>query len=380
MKRNSILYKTLCRALSLKRPHGGQGAVLFSGWLCDRIPAHLDLTIDDAGNIHIDNRTSTHHRTLFIAHVDTVHREDGPNKFIKAHGKWFADGAPLGADDGAGCAMLMHLLHSDTPGYYIFSQGEECGGIGAKHLATHHVDLLKQFDRAIAFDRRGIDSVITHQGYGRCCSDAFAGALSDALNQDERLMYLPDDTGVYTDTAEFTDIIPECTNISVGYQSEHTQNESLDIHHYIALSQRVTQIDWDSLPTDRDPSVKEDKWADWGNYAYTYKGWGAGATTNVSSSSTPHGYPSFYDDDYLDDERIEVEEAIYDAMSGYVDWLADLICESVYPEDPMQAKRFINTRKLADQNTLETHLKSLSTYDAGTVLASLFDSVYREHA
>ena len=370
MKRNSILYKTLCRALSLKRPHGGNGAMLFSAWLCDRVPSHLDLTLDDAGNIHIDNRTATHHRTLFIAHVDTVHREDGPNKFIKAHGKWFADGAPLGADDGAGCAMLMHLLHSGVPGYYVFSQGEECGGIGAKHLADHHKDLLKQFDRAIAFDRRGIDSVITHQGWGRCCSDAFADALSDALNQDERLMYLPDDTGVYTDTAEFTDIIPECTNISVGYESEHTQNENLNIHHYIALAERVVNIDWDSLPTDRDPSVVEDKWSDWGQY-------GAGAWTTSVNSSFVQGELPDYD---LDDERIEVEEAIYDAMSGYTDWLAELICESVYPEDPRQALRFINTRKLTDQNTLETHLKSLSTYDAGTVLASLFDSVYREYA
>jgi len=34
---------------------------------------------------------------------------------------------------------------------------------------------------------------------------------------------------VYTDTAEFTDIIPECTNRSVGYAREHTQEESLDL-------------------------------------------------------------------------------------------------------------------------------------------------------
>ena len=154
MKRNSILYKTLCRALSLKRPHKGEGVQLFNAWLCDNTPKHVELNIDEAGNIHIDNRTSTNHRTLFIAHTDTVHREDGANKFVKAHGKWYANGAPLGADDGAGCAMLMHLLHANTPGYYIFSQGEECGGIGAKHLADNHRDLLSEFDRAIAFDRQ----------------------------------------------------------------------------------------------------------------------------------------------------------------------------------------------------------------------------------
>ena len=371
MRKQSILYKTLCRALSLKRPHGGEGAMLFSAWLCDHVPAHLDLTIDDAGNIHIDNRTSTNHRTLFIAHVDTVHHEDGPNKFVKAHGKWYANGAPLGADDGAGCAMLMHLLHATVPGYYIFSQGEECGGIGAKHLAKHHGDLLKQFDRAIAFDRRGIDSVITHQGWGRCCSDDFADALSDALNVDLRLMYLPDNTGVYTDTAEFVDIIPECTNISVGYQSEHTPNECLDIFHYAALAERVINIDWDSLPTKRDPSAYESKWADdWSRFgAYD---WGV-ATTSVNSSSADWDYP-------LGDFEEEVREGIYDAMSGYVDWLAEMICESVYPEDPEMALHFIDRRKLGEYHILNDHLRQLNTYDAGTVLASLFDSVYREHA
>lgn len=377
MKRNSILYKTLCRALSLKRPHQGVGVTLFNGWLCDHVPQHLDLTIDQAGNIHIDNRTAKHHRTLFIAHTDTVHREDGANKFVKAHGKWYANGAPLGADDGAGCAMLMHLLHAGVPGYYIFSQGEECGGIGAKHLADHHQDLLKQFDRAIAFDRRGIDSVITHQGWGRCCSDAFAGALSDALNVDERLMYLPDDTGVYTDTAEFVDLIPECTNISVGYYSEHSANENLDVFHFSALAERVVGINWDSLPTERDPSKVEEKEWDYGKWG----AWG-GASTSVSASSAYGRYPTFDDDgDFpMGSEEEDVREAIYEAMSGWPDWLASLIADSVYPEDPDTAMMFIDQRKLSNPTLLSEHLKTLNTYDAGTVLASLFDSVYREHA
>ena len=64
-------------------------------------------------------------------------------------------------------------------------------------------------------------------------------------------------------------------NISVGYQSEHTQNESLDIFHFSALAERVINIDWDSLPTDRDPSVKEEK--EWGN-------WGKWSSTSVNSS------------------------------------------------------------------------------------------------
>lgn len=375
MRKQSILYKTLCRALSLKRPHNGEGAALFTGWLCDNTPRHLDLTIDAAGNVHIDARNGPKNRTLFVAHVDTVHHADGPNKFIKAHGRWFAKDAPLGADDGAGCAMLMHLLHSGVPGYYIFTQGEERGGIGAKHLADEHADLLKQFDRAIAFDRRGIDSVITHQGYGRCCSDEFADALADALNVDDRLMYLPDNTGVYTDTAEFTGIIPECTNISVGYDHEHSDKESLDIYHFMALAERVVQIAWDELPTSRDPMAYESLLASqWEDY---YR---VPSSTSVS--------PSFsnwqFDDDtyeirYVDNDEVQdVYEAIQDAKAGYPGWLVELICESVYPEDTELARRFVRASRLKDHAILDDALDALKTYGPHTTLASLFDEACTE--
>ena len=249
MRKQSILYKTLARALSIKRPHGGPAVEMFTKWLFGHTPVGVNAFFDECGNLHVDARVSPINRTLFVAHVDTVHREEGPNKIRKTNGMWYAEGAPLGADDGAGCAMLMHLLCSGVPGYYVFTQGEECGGIGAKFLANSYASLLTQFDRAIAFDRRNTYSVITHQGWGRCCSDEFGNALADALNaSNDSLMYMPDDTGVYTDTAEFVDLIPECTNISVGYDFEHSDREQLNIDHFIALSQAVLRVDWDGLP------------------------------------------------------------------------------------------------------------------------------------
>ena len=286
MNKRSMLYKTLARALSMKRPHEGVGVSIFSDWLWCAIPKQYRKRShrDAFGNIHIDARQGTHNRTLFVAHVDTVHRADGPNQIRKTPSMWYADGSQLGADDGAGCAMLMHLLDSGVPAYYVFTQGEECGGKGAKFLRDNYAKLLSEFDRAIAFDRRGIDSVISHQGWGRCCSDAFAQALADTLNDEPALMYLPDNTGVYTDTAEFTDIIPECTNISVGYDYEHSEREQLDLVHFTTLASRIVHIDWDMLPTSRDPLVPDpdDRWGSaYGAYG-AYGGWGG--TTSVTSS------------------------------------------------------------------------------------------------
>jgi hypothetical protein len=302
-----------------------------------------------------------------------VHRKEGPNKIKQTNTHWYADGAALGADDGAGVAMLMHLMYAGVPAYYIFTQGEECGGIGATHLAKHDAKLLSEFDRAIAFDRRGIDSVITHQGRGRCCSDAFADALSAALNDDMTLMYLPDNTGVYTDTAEFIDVIPECTNISVGYYSEHSDKESLDIIHFQALADRVALIDWDCLPTDRDPTVVD--MLDWG--------WGAYSGSSLTGVNSAYanvgewaGLHNLRDDDYdYDSYTIELQEALYDAQAGSKQWLIELMCESVWPEDPEMAERLIDRNKI-DEQVLATALKNSATYDPAAVLAEIFDQSY----
>jgi hypothetical protein len=362
MNKSTILYKTLARALSMMRPHDSEGTKRLTDWLEERAPLYAKTHRDAAGNLHVDTRISDTNRTLFVAHVDTVHRKEGPNKIKQTSTHWYADGAALGADDGAGVAMLMHLLHAGVDAYYIFTQGEECGGIGATHIAKTQGELLSEFDRAIAFDRRGIDSVITHQGRGRCCSDAFADALSAALNADDTLMYLPDNSGVYTDTAEFIEVIPECTNISVGYYSEHSDKESLDIVHFQALADRVALIDWDSLPTDRDPAVVEH---------IDYSSWYTSALTGVNSA-----WHHLSDDDYdYDSYTIELQEALYDAQAGSKQWLIELMCESVWPEDPEMAERLIDRNKI-NEAVLTEALKNSATYDPTAVLATIFDHSY----
>lgn len=394
--RKSILYKTLGRALSLMRPHEGTNTALFTRWLAEHLPRTLRVTakVDGAGNLHVDNRKDNTSRTLFVAHVDTVHRLNGPNKIRKTPGMWYADGAPLGADDGAGCAMLMHLIYSDVPGYYIFTQGEECGGIGAKYLVKHHPDILAQFDRAIAFDRRGIDSVITHQGWGRCCSDKFADALADELNNTpDMMMYLPDNTGVYTDTAEFTEIIPECTNISVGYFNEHGSAEKLDMLHFEDLARAVTTVGWDQLPVERDPHAPDPDY----KLDQLISQWKYGGFTRAEREEPCTTYaPAYYEDDEAytdsdeaarntardyydgldpDDYEDVVRDAVRAAYKGMTRELVHYMCYSVYPEDIALASRFVDAHKITDE-VLEEFEADLDRTDVDTALTLLFDKVY----
>jgi len=364
MNKKSILFRTLHRALSYKRPHNTGTTERFTQWLVDNLPANTEWFYDAVGNLHVDTRTDYAHTTLFIAHVDTVHHTEGKNTIDITDTHWYAKDDVLGADDGAGVAILMHLLCSGVPAYYIFSQGEECGGIGAKHIADNYEYLLVQFDRAVAFDRRGIDSVITHQGMGRCCSDAFGNALSGALDAHNlNMMHLVDDTGVYTDTAEFTHVIPECTNISVGYYKEHTQDEHLDLVYFAQLADAVLLVDWDKLPTERDPSVIEDKWNTWDNWSYS-----------TYSRMHPHTINSLSSGDY-DYAREELYDALIDAQYGCFELLSTLIAETVYPDDPYMAKTHIKARYF-DPEVIYAAIRDIDIVDVDTILFDLFDTAY----
>ena len=299
--KDSVLMRTLAYALSKKRPHEGVGERSLLGYLLLNRPDNARWTFDRDGNLHIDMRKNDSNRTLFVAHVDTVHRDDGPNKIRMTESVWYACGSQLGADDGSGVALLMHLMHAGVGGYYLFTVGEECGGVGSSQLVERRPGLFKHFDRAIAFDRKGTTSVISHQGTGRCCSDAFAEALSTALSQDD-LLYMPDDGGVYTDTAEFIDIIPECTNVSVGYVREHSDEEAQDILHLQAMADTLVKIDWDALPTERDPSVRD--------YGYS-RGYSYGYDDRHSITDADYDFRLF-----LDEEELASYEEIKAAALG----------------------------------------------------------------
>jgi len=275
--------QTLLNILTLRRPHGGRNELLVAETILTRLPG-LKVYKNKAGYpmayVYTSDETS---RTLFTAHLDTVHQNEAtPNPVVyDAEMGWMhkTDGTPLGADDGAGVWLLYKMAESKVPGTYLFTLGEERGGVGAKWVRDNCQNFLSGFDRAIAFDRRGTTSVITHQGWnGRCCSDDFATML--ALELDTHTAptpyphqgYMPDDGGVYTDTAEFTEIIPECTNISIGYEHEHSGNETLDVSYLVSLASAVMKVRWEGLPVKRDP--KKVDFSTYGNFGYGYYGGG----------------------------------------------------------------------------------------------------------
>ena len=379
----SMLMTTLDVMLSMKRPHDGTNEKNALGYILLNIPSDAVWTFDDVGNLHVDYRLTAANRTLFTAHVDTVHHDDGPNKIRKTDSVWFADGSQLGADDGSGIALLMHMMTNEVRAYYLFTVGEECGGIGAKHVAKNNAALLSQFDRAVAFDRRGTSDVITHQGYGRCASDDFAEALSDRLNACG-MLYMPCDSGVYTDTAEFTDVIPECTNISVGYAREHSTDEAQDILHYRALADAVISFSWDDLPVTRDPKVadpdvlmsanawyyagKHDHKHDYADDDYAWP------TTSMYDKHSDKEWARFVEDE---DKTYEAIDALTLAREGAYSDLIPLIAQAILPDDIDGALYFVRQHIHGmNADMADTCIDSLyAGHDVDTVLCELYDTL-----
>lgn len=241
---------------------------------------------DGLGNYYLQIGDTT---TMFACHLDTACSYSKKVKHITEGNYIKTDGSTiLGADDKAGMTVMLYMIEKNIPGLYYFFIGEERGCIGSGKLSDkwNEFEFSKYINKVVSFDRRGIDSVITEQLFGISCSDEFASELSNQLNlANAEFNFLPDPTGIYTDSAKFMDLVPECTNVSVGYYNEHTVNECQDIDFLIKLCHAVCKVDWESLPVVRDHADinnwdddylywdddSDDSWVE-DNYSYFKKG------------------------------------------------------------------------------------------------------------
>lgn len=223
-----------------------------------------DLQKDEHDNYFIKVGSSD---TVFTSHFDTACKDQVKvNHKIKGNVIKTDGTSILGADDKAGVTIMLWMIQNKVPGLYYFFVGEEVGCIGSG-MASKSPEFLN-YKKVVSFDRRGTSSIITHQSCSRTCSDEFASELANQLNLSQpRFTYKKDDGGIYTDSAEFASIVPECTNVSVGYYNEHTHSESQDISHLADLAEACLFVNWENLPISRDPSKIEIR-NTWSNYSH----------------------------------------------------------------------------------------------------------------
>jgi len=292
-------------------------------YLSDLLPMDI-LTEDQFGNFYIKIGKTT---TMFAAHLDTV----GGDKEVKHvfEGNMIkTDGTSvLGADDKAGVVIMLYMIEKKVPGLYVFFLGEEVGCMGSKalsgYLEKNKDKKYNGINKVISLDRKDIDSVITYQSSERCCSDEFADSLISELGK-SGLKFKKDTGGVLTDSIQFTDLYAECTNLSVGYWSQHTNTERQDIDFLEKLAKACTKVDWESLTIKRKPGEVErlsygrssygrssyggyygggyNDW-DWEEDDYKTGGSGAGFTSNWSSTQNSRSSNNKSNSEYVKDWR-----------------------------------------------------------------------------
>lgn len=249
---NDPIIAELLEMHTYARPAGSKTERIFVTRYLDSIAGMMK---DAIGNrfIQIGNAP-----VLWSSHTDTVHKQGGCPKLT--YGDGILSLSPhevtancLGADCTVGVWVMRQMILRGVPGLYVFHVEEETGGHGSKYIAKDTPKLLAGIDYAIALDRRGTNSVISHQCW-RTASDEFCDAFAEYLGP----FWAQDTGGTFTDTANYTDLIPECTNLSVGYYNAHSRDEVLDVSFAADLLERLCALDVNTLPILR--KIGEDDW------------------------------------------------------------------------------------------------------------------------
>jgi len=215
---------------------------------------NIPFTRDEYGNYFVKVGDS---KTLFVTHLDNAvkqklhvtkveYQKDG-HDFVKTDGFTI-----LGADDKTGIVMMINMIDNNIPGMYYFFIGEEVGLVGSLLYYKEKPEFFENYERCIAFDRKGYGSIINRMKGRYCCSNAFVGALSGEFAK-TGMKFSADPYGVGTDSASFMNIIPECANLSVGYFNEHSYKEEQNIDYMLEMCDALIDIDWEDLPTVRIP-------------------------------------------------------------------------------------------------------------------------------
>ncbi len=254
--------KRILGMLAYRRPAGSATERKFIKRYIDSIPG---VYADGYGNRLLVCPGS---KVMISCHTDTVSRVSGRQRVSLSRSGIVSVGDArsncLGADDTAGVYAALRMIEAGVKATFVFHREEEIGGRGSDWLADNYPDWLRTFDVCLALDRRGTKDIIVTQQWETCASDTFALGLAKALD----MGHLPAD-GIFTDSANYTRLIPECSNISIGYRNEHTRGETLDLNYLEAVIRRLVTVDWESLPVRRDPMERSSRTWGWSDYIDT---------------------------------------------------------------------------------------------------------------
>ena len=154
---------------------------------------------------------------MLIAHLDTVH-EVPKNLVYKDNFVTCPTG--IGGDDRCGIYSVLEIV-KDLKCHVLFTEDEEQGGIGASLFTKSIIadDLKGKIKYCIELDRRGSTDAVFYD----CDNTEFIEFI-------EGTGYFKEAYGSFSDISYVAPAL-DCSavNLSIGYYSEHTKSEYIDI-------------------------------------------------------------------------------------------------------------------------------------------------------
>lgn len=209
------------------------------------------------------------HPIVLLAHVDTV---SITTCLPKITGNIITNGmnSPLGGDDRCGVWAILrvceHLRKQNIPlPSIIFTNKEECGGIGMKKLIHDKVFDPTGVKLLVCLDRKGANDWVD-----------YISVPKEVKQYIETFGYI-ESTGSYADVRDLSsDTLIPGVNLSVGYYHQHTSNEKIHFDELEMCVKRVLKICQNPI-TELYPVVKP-KYDDlgWGKLGYGRTGYGKG--------------------------------------------------------------------------------------------------------
>jgi hypothetical protein len=165
-----------------------------------------------------------------VAHMDTVF--SAPVKHLyydeKKNLLWSPEG--LGADDRAGIFAIIKIIQSGLRPSIILTTDEERGGLGAAALGEIPCP-IKGLKYLIELDRRGQDDCVFYD-----CDN------KDFIKYVESFGFI-EQLGTFSDISFLCPAWERCgVNLSVGYQNEHSYNETLHIPTLYNTIEKVKEM------------------------------------------------------------------------------------------------------------------------------------------
>lgn len=168
---------------------------------------------------------------MLVAHLDTVHQQTPKTILFDSRQKlmWSPEG--IGGDDRCGIYSILTIIKKGLRPYVLFTTGEEVGAVGASMFTYKHPKLTEQVKYLIELDRRGKNDCVFYD----CGNKEFMEYV--------KTFGFTEASGSFSDISVLSPQYDVASvNLSIGYYSEHSKIEMINVGHMFSTINKVVKM------------------------------------------------------------------------------------------------------------------------------------------